>query len=159
MFRYIFVLVISASLLYGCTTSITARYRDLERAEGLLSGGQFDEAISIYRSHIDYRLNLDKRASWENPYFYLLLIGDIELKRRSPEAAYVAYKEALSHGVDKNLISDRIRSLSHWHEEQGGIEKSIDILRSHRELDPLLFDAMLDRLARKLTDKEEFSLN
>jgi hypothetical protein len=155
MFKYICLIMISYSTLCGCTTSITARYRDLERAEGLLSKGQFGEAISIYQNHINYRLNLDQRASWENPYFYLLLIGDIELNRRSPDAAYVNYKQALSHGVDKNLISDRIRSLSHWYEEQGNIEKSIELLKLHRELDPLLFDAILDRLARKLTEKEE----
>lgn len=142
-------------LIVGCTSPINSRYRELERAEGLLQEKKYDEAIAIYRSHLEYRLNVEKRSEWENPYFYLLLIGDVELTRQAPEAAYAAYSEALTRKVDRNLISDRMRGIARWYEEKGNLQKSIEILQAHQDLDPLLFDSTLDRLARTIAAAED----
>lgn len=144
----IFVLVIFGA---GCFSSGPERLTD---AEALTSEGRHNEAIQAYREHISERLETSDRPEWENPYFYLLSIGDIELSRGNVDAALAAYEEAEREKVDPPLVADRYRAVASWYEEHGQLQKALDLLGKYREKDPLIFDSMLDRIARELTAHE-----
>jgi predicted negative regulator of RcsB-dependent stress response len=111
------------------------------------------------------RLEVGDRPEWENPYFYLILIGDVQLKRGDPVAALTMYQEAdtkllscedpESKKFHETLLSDRYRALATWYSDHEQLEKALEILRQFRERDSLIFDAMLDRIARKLTEQEQ----
>ena len=47
-----------------------------------------------------YRLGRKDRPEWENPYFYQILMGDIQLSRGQPDEALAMYQEAEKNGVD-----------------------------------------------------------
>lgn len=138
-------------LLGGCFSSGPEQ---LSTAENLTSQGKHDEAIAAYREHISERLQTSQRPEWENPYFYLLNVGDIELSRGNVDAAIAAYEEAEREKVESPLVADRYRAVASWYEEHGDLQKAIDTLTKYRERDPLIFDSMLDRIARKLTESE-----
>jgi tetratricopeptide (TPR) repeat protein len=130
----------------------------LHQAEDLTQKQQYDEAIATYRLHISERLQDPSRLNWENPYFYLLRVGDIYLSQDKPQEALSAYIRAENEGVETTLISDRLRSLARWYEQHKQLDKAFTILAEHRSRDPLLFDSMLDRISRALTKKENASL-
>ncbi len=94
------------------------------------------------------------RPAWENPYFYMLSIGDLQLRMGQPDQALTSFKTAEEHHVDASLISDRYRSIAIWYEEHGQFEKALSVLTGYRDRDSLLFDAMLDRIARRMTAQE-----
>ncbi len=128
---------------------------NLKLAEELSRQGKYDEAIGAYREHLEERLSLTNRPSWENPYFYLILIGDIQLGQNKPEEALGSFKEADSKGVDQYLVADRIRETASWYEKQNRLEEAIKLLNEYREKDPLMFDSMLDRLSKELVKRED----
>ena len=125
----------------------------LHRAEELSREGRYEDAIAAYREHIDDRLAVD-RPDWENPYFYLLKVGDLQLSMEQPEAALRTFAEAESHKVDPDLVSDRYRSVAHWYLDHEKPQEAFDLLKTHRQRDSLLFDALLDRVARALVEGE-----
>lgn len=127
----------------------------LQKAEELLRQERYDEAVETYERHLEYRLALEHRAEWENPYFYYLMIGDIRLKQNRGEEALAAYLQAQTKGVDLLLVADRIRTVARWFERRGELDRANSLLMEHRELDPLMFDTMLDRIAREITAREE----
>lgn len=127
----------------------------LQKAEEFSRQKKYAEAISAYRTHMQERLQIKDRPEWENPYFYLILIGDIELGTDKPEDALNSYLEAEEKKVDLYLVSDRIRSVCRWYEEKGEFDKAIEILLRYRDQDSLLFEAMLDRLNKAKTLKED----
>lgn len=139
-------------LVTGCLSLNTPT--ELQEAEELKGKGDYDLAITAYQEHIDERLRDGKRPEWENPYFHLLAIGDIELSRGKVDQAIANYTEAERQGVDAALISDRYRAVATWYEENNQLKNALDILTKYRDRDPLLFDSMLDRVARKLTEQE-----
>ena len=94
------------------------------------------------------------RPAWENPYFYLLSIGDLQLRMGQPNEALASFKGAEEHHVEESLVSDRYRSVAIWYEEHGQLDKALEVLTKYRERDSLLFDSMLDRVARKMTAQE-----
>ena len=145
--------ILALALCTAACSSYTSR--DLQNAEELTRNGRYDEAIALYRQHMNERLAITSRPEWENPYFYLLLIGDIELGRGNVTAALAAYEEAEQRGVHQTLISDRFRSVARWHEDRDELEAARKILERYRARDPLLFESMLDRIVRKLTEKED----
>jgi predicted Zn-dependent protease len=104
------------------------------------------------------RLAESKRPEWENPYFYLLRIGDLQLRMDQPVAALESYQQAEAQKVESSLISDRYRATANWYIEQGRLQEAFDLLQKYRERDSLLFDAMLDRVGRALTDQETVSV-
>ena len=136
-------------------SSACSRNSFLYQAEELTQQSKYDEAIVAYELHIADRLQDPARANWENPYFYLLRVGDLLLSQDKPKEALTAYVKAESEGIEKTLISDRLRSLARWYEEHDQLDQAIIILTEHRGRDPLLFDSMLDRIGRALTDKED----
>ena len=140
--------ITSALVLIGCFPYGSDLLRD---AEQLSRQGKYEGAIAAYRSHMDSRLAVIERPDWENPYFYLLLIGDVYLGKGDAEKALESYEEAERNGVHESLVSDRYRSTAAWHEERGELQKAFDILTRYRSRDTLLFDSMLDRIARAMT--------
>lgn len=143
------------SILSGCGPHRRGDFGHLERADELGRSGKYTEAIEEYRAHMEFRLSVKNRPEWENPYFYLLLIGDIQLGSGDVAAAEKSYLEARDREVDPYLISDRMRGIARWHEERGDLKAALEVLERYRELDPLLYDSMLDRIARTLTAKED----
>jgi tetratricopeptide (TPR) repeat protein len=125
-----------------------------QQAEELTQQGNYEEAISLYREHIQDRLAVTNRAEWENPYFYLLRIGDLHLRMEQPQAALDAYQEAEAHDIETGLISDRYRAVANWYIAHAQLQAAFDVLKKYRERDSLLFDAMLDRVGRALTKQD-----
>jgi tetratricopeptide (TPR) repeat protein len=148
------VLLMLALNLTACGSSLT-RSRHIERAEELARQNKIDEAVEEYRLHMQQRLDLKNRPEWENPHLYLLLIGDLYLGIAEIEKAQSYYTQAEKNGVDERLISDRIRAMASFYEKIGTLEKAIEILQRERTRDPLLFDAMLDRISKQLVKLEQ----
>lgn len=150
-------ILIAVSLLSSScrgVLSVGGAYK-LREAEEYLRQERYDDAISAYQAHMEERLKLRNRPDWENPYFYYLLIGDIELGRDRVDDALHAYQLAEQHHIHRSLISDRYRYVANWYEKHGEYEKALELLTQHRELDPLLFDATLDRIAKALIRSAE----
>ncbi len=130
-------------------------YAYLEKAEEFSRQNEPDKAIAAYRKHMRYRLSLSDRPEWENPYLYLLMIGDLQLTQSKPDEALASYKLAELNKINSALISDRYRYLASWYESKGALDSALKILTTYRDRDPLLFDVMRDRLAKELVKKEE----
>lgn len=140
-------------ILVGCLP-FSGSPGPVQKAEELVALGEYHEAVRVYHAHIHERLMASERADWENPYFYLLFIGDIQLRMQEPGDALLSFIEAEREHVQSDLVSDRYRAVASWYIEHGQLEKALDILRTYRDRDSLLFDAMLDRVARLLTAQE-----
>jgi hypothetical protein len=151
------VALTSIFLITGCRFGRGSLH--LSEAEEQLRLKRYDDAITSYRAHIDHRLGVEDRPSWENPYFYLMLIVDIEVNRDNIVGARAALAEAEAKGVDSTLIADRWRSLARWYELHGENREAFELLQAHRHLDTLLFDAALDRLAKQIVKEEETALS
>lgn len=157
----IFTALAALFCLSACKPFVTfssyriSTYRYLEHAEELSRKGQDDEAIELYKKHIQYRLALSDRPEWENPHFYEIIIGDLELRQGRLDAALAAYETAEREGVDHALVSDRFRHVARWYETQGKLNEAMDVLQRYRDRDELLFDLILDRIARRLVAEEE----
>lgn len=148
-------LIVSLVCLSGCFSSVSWTSSHAERAEAFSRQGEYDRAIEEYRLHIAERLALANRPEWENPYFYLVLIGDIRLGTGKPEEALEEFQRAEAQKVDPYLVADRYRSVAAWYESQHELAKSLAVLQKYRDRDPLLFDAMLDRVGKALTKEED----
>ena len=146
-----------ALIMFGC--SLGNSNSSLKRAEELSRQEKYDEAITAYREHMEKRLDLKQRPEWENPYFYLILIGDIQLGQNKVKEALKTYEEAEKKGVYNALVADRYRSVAEWYEKKDKLETAFKLLKRYRDRDPLLFDAMLDRLAREIVRREDCALN
>ena len=142
------LLCLASTALTSCSQQRTDK---IKYAEELASQGQYEEAISEYRAHMEERLAVKNRPEWENPYFYLLLIGDAYLAKGDATEALSSYEDAEKNGVHASLVSDRYRSVATWYEGKGELQKAFDALKKYRSRDTLLFDSMLDRIARTLT--------
>ncbi|MDZ4784923.1 MAG: hypothetical protein SGJ02_02490 [bacterium] len=130
-------------------------YGYIKNAEEALRQKKYDQACELYQKHIEYRLSVIDRPEWENPYFYYLIIGDIRLRQSKVEEALSAYELAEKMKIEPQLVSDRYRFVAGWYEENGELKKAIKVLETYRNRDLLLFDAMLDRLAREIVKKED----
>jgi tetratricopeptide (TPR) repeat protein len=150
--RYLTFRVTSCLALLLISGCFSTGPRELLDAEALSDEGKHEEAIAAYREHIANRLEVADRPEWENPYFYLLNVGDIELSRGNVDRALAAYEEAEREKVDLPLVADRYRAVASWYEEHGQLEQALEILTEYRDKDPLIFDSMLDRVARELTE-------
>ena len=151
--RFLIILFLLC-LSNGCGVRPPAGTEFVRNAEEFTRKADYDSAIRAYRRHISSRLSDSDRPEWENPWFYLLLIGDLQLRQSHPDEALTTYLQAASRGIHESLISDRVRMVASWHEAKGQIGEAMAILSAHKALDPLLFDASLDRLAKELSRKE-----
>lgn len=148
-----FLLILLA--LEGCMLFPTNRPSHAQLAGELREEGKFDEAIAHYRAHIADRVASPSRATDENPSFYLVLIGDIELQRGDREAAKAAYATARSEQVGKELVGDRYRLLAESYAKDHRYEDGIAVLKEGRDLDPLLFDIAIDDLHKRSLQEED----
>lgn len=152
------VLLMSTQLsLSGCsphTLYFWGSKSYVELAEEAAVKDNAPEAIEFYRRHIQRRLAATSRPAWENPNFYLISIADLQLKKEQVAEAITTIREAEAAQVDKNLISDRYRLVAEYQEKKGNLTAAMELLKEKRELDPLIYDNYLDRLAKKLTEQE-----
>jgi hypothetical protein len=151
-FAAVHIFLITCVSWIGCTSLRNASLVD--QAEQLAQEGRYLEAIETYRKHIEERLGESARPEWENPHFYLLQIVDLQLELAHPEDALRTCSEAQQNGVELALISDRYRAIATWYENRGDLIGAFQVLKANRERDPLLFDAMLDRVGRAITASE-----
>lgn len=126
-----------------------------EQADTLSKRQQYDEAIEAYWKHIRLREGVENKPDWENPYIYLLDIGDIYLAMSNFEKALETFELAETKGVKPGYVNDRLRYVGTLYEEQGELHKAIEHLQKYRDRDEILFDLMLNRLARQIVTQEE----
>ena len=91
----------------------------------------------------------------ENPYLYLLDIGDIYLEQGQVEQALKEYELAEKNKVKQGYVNDRYRNVASWYEKKGELRKALEVLKKYRKKDVILFDLMLDRIAKKIVEIEE----
>jgi KDO2-lipid IV(A) lauroyltransferase len=145
----LFILTVTVS---ACASIPTAS--NLELAESLTAEGRYEDAIESYRRQIDERAG-STRPAWENPYFYLIAVSDLQLRLNKPGESLATCEEAEERGVDLKLVSDCYRTIALYYTEREQFYEAFNLLKKHREIDPLLFDALLDRVGREITRREE----
>ncbi len=155
MRRVYFILILSLVSSCRLITHGFGHEDSLQKAEEFLRQERFDEAIAAYHRHIDFRLSIKNRPEWENPNFYLLMIGDVQLNQGKIEEAISTYQEAEKNGIEQTFISDRYRSVAAWLEKRDRLKEAVDILSKRRDLDPILIDSVLDRLSKELVLRED----
>ncbi len=57
--------------------------------------------------------------------------------------------------MSEKLVTDRILSLTNWYEQNNQPEQGVRLLETHKDLDPLLFNAVIDRLNRQIIAAEQ----
>lgn len=125
------------------------------KADRHLKEKKYEEAIAEYQAHIEARLAVRDRPAWENPYLYLLDIGDVYLEQGNVDEALRQYEAAEAHGVKQGYVNDRYRQIANWYESRGEYEKALHHLEKYREKDAVIFDMMLDRVARKAVQEQQ----
>ena len=148
-----YLLIPTLTLLTSCILFEGESYK--QQADELRKSEDYDEAIRAYKKHIEHRLKINPRPDWDNPYIYLLDIGDIYLQQGQVEEALAEYERAEKKGVKQAYCNDRYRAVALYYEERGELKKSLEILQKYRDKDTFLIDLMLDRLARKLIAAED----
>jgi tetratricopeptide (TPR) repeat protein len=149
------MLALSTVFLSILNCSSHAGFEHLQRAEELSRQKKFDEAIAEYREHIETRLSVRDRPEWENPYFYLILIGDTQLGQGNIDAALQSFELAEQNKVDRLLVSDRYRYVASVYEKQGDLARALEILKKYRDRDPGFYDSIMDRIAKEMTLRED----
>lgn len=122
----------------------------LERAEQMSNEGDFEGAIAEYQLHMQERLRDSRRPDWENPHFYLLLIGDLQLAQGRVDQAEQSFLDAEKAGIEESIVNDRLRTLAIYFEKHRKYREALDVLEKYRSRDPLLFEGMADRIAKRL---------
>jgi tetratricopeptide (TPR) repeat protein len=128
-------------------SQIAAKLRDEKK---------FEEAIQEYYKHIDSRLKDSRREAEENPFFYLIMIGDIYLEEGNTGEAIRTYLEAKSKQVEGPLVVDRIRKVAGTLRDSGKYKEAIDLLRGHRDLDTFSFDLDADDILKEAVSAEDY---
>ncbi len=149
-----FVLLTILLLNAGCTW-FANKPGHRQSADNFVKEKRYNEAIESYWQHINERLAVKSKPDWENPYIYLLDIGDIHLQQGQVNEALHFYEMAQQKGVKAAYVNDRYREVARWYESQGQLEAAIEHLKKYRESDEFLIDLMLDRLARKLVESQD----
>lgn len=127
----------------------------LSRADAALENKEYDEAITLYKEHIESRLDNPLRSSWENPYFYLIVIGDVYIEKKEPKKAEITFLKAEKKGVKKPLINDRLLKLASYYEKNHQFSEAIELLDKNIDRDPILFEGYLDKISRYQTTFED----
>jgi len=107
---------------------------------------------------MDERIRTEGRLAGENPYFYLILIGDLHLDLDEPKKALQNYLEAHSRSVAHELVVSRIRRVALYYSERSNYAAALNLLATFRELDAEIFDATIDRIHRESVKSEQDSL-
>ena len=147
-----FALLIVGVLIVSC---VGVDDSSRARADRLSKEKKYQEAIDEYWRHIEDRLAVSERPNWENPYLYLLDIGDLYIEQGNVGEALRYYELAEEKHVKQGYVNDRYRGVAAWYESRGRLRDAIEHLEKYQDKDPLLFDLMLDRLSRELVEQEE----
>lgn len=125
---------------------LAAQYRGEKR---------YEEAIREYQEHIASRLGDSRREPEENPYFYLILVGDIYLEQANTARALESYLEAKSKDVEPQLIVDRIRRVGRAFHDAKKYREAIELLKKYRALDEFGFDLDIDENLKEIVKLED----
>lgn len=128
----------------------------LEKADQARKNGRYKLAIKHYQQHLEQRLATKWKIKNENPYFWLLTIGDVHLEAGDPIKARQIYDEALNKKVDTLLLVDRYLTLATWYRDHDNYEQALEILKHYRDLDLLLFNGTLDKFSKEILAKEDY---
>lgn len=131
----------------------------LGMAESAYEAKKYNQAINEYELHIKSRLESKSRPDWENPYFYELIIGDIELEKGNFSEAIIRYKIAEDNKVELERISTRILEVGKQ-QYQLGIrnndnilkKRAIKLLQDNAFRDSELYYWTLDKLVKQIQD-------
>ncbi|HMO02016.1 MAG TPA: lysophospholipid acyltransferase family protein [Oligoflexia bacterium] len=128
---------------------------NLKLAEEYAAKKEWSKAIRHYYAHINDRNLVKNRPDWENPYFYLIAIGDIHLEEKKYKLALDRYLEAEAKGIPQTLVTDRIRLIAAKLKDDGALKDAFEHLKKFKDRDSLIFDGLLDSLAKQITQTEE----
>lgn len=146
---------LSLSFVLLISFSACSQQSLLSKAQELESSGSYAEARDAYEKY--FAQLLEQNYKTPNPYFYQVIIGDLELKLGNPDLALERYQTAIEHDVNKGLLSDRIRLLADWWENAGEADRSLALFQQYRFLDPQSFDYELSQLHRRIVAREQNS--
>lgn len=147
---------LNAALLASTSCSLFTKLPTaLESADDARKSGKFEEAIILYRQHLQQRVDARWKIQNENPYFWLLTIGDVYLESENPLKAKETYDQARLHNVDRPLLVDRYLTLATWYKKHGDVLKAIAVLKEYRPLDTLLFNGELDTISKELVAQQD----
>lgn len=142
MVRFILIYFFLVSCAGGTSTHA-------ERAEQFIEAKEYGKARVSYAKHMEKRL-ASKRPSSENPYFYLVKIGDAYLLEDRLKEAEKIYATAIKREVQPQLLGTRFRELAEIYFTKREDHKSaFRILKTYRYLDDLLFDSLLDEFQKE----------
>ena len=147
-------------LLFGCSVFAPNKpsgFSSLaKQADQARKAGDCDKAIPLYREHLHRRLKDSKRPKSENPWFYLILIGDCLVDQDKEDVAVSVYLEAKEKKVLPELVADRFIRISERMTSNNRFSEAMRFLKKHREIDELLFDARIDEIHKRMVAMEEF---
>ena len=115
---------------------------------------KYAAAIKEYQEHIISRLADSRREPEENPYFYLILIGDIYLEEGNSGQALESYVEAKGREVELPLVVDRVRRVARALGDAGKYREAVVLLKKYRELDSFAFDLDIDENIKEIIKLE-----
>jgi len=116
---------------------------------------KYAEAIGEYQQHITARLEDSRREPEENPYFYLILIGDVYLEQTKLQPALESYIEAKEREVETPLVVDRIRRVARALRDNGQHREAVTLLKKYRALDEFVFDLDIDETLKAIVTFED----
>lgn len=155
--------LLALALILGitsCSLFSTRNEMSLARkAEQAQKAGNCDKAIELYSKHIEDRITQEIKAEKENPWFYLVKIGDCQLEQHKENEALNTYLEAKSKKVYPDLIADRIMKVVDLRVKQKRYDHAINLLKDHREIDELKFDSRIDEIHKEIVINEEFPIH
>lgn len=116
---------------------------------------KYEDAIGEYNKHIAARLKDSRREPEENPYFYLILVGDTYLEQGKIDTALENYIEAKGKDVEQPLVVDRIRRVARLLRESRKYREAVELLKKYRELDEFVFDLDIDENLKEIVKSED----
>jgi len=149
---HLLLLSLSGCSYFGINNNLSLA----RKAEAAQKEGDCDKAIEYYQLHIESRIEEDKKADKENPWFYLVKIGDCQLQQGKEEDALNTYLEAKSKKVYPDLIADRLMKIVDVRIKNKRYEQAVALLKNHREIDELKFDSRIDEIHKEVVANEEF---
>ena len=148
-FNYSLYISLAFSLFCCFSCSSNKNISLADKAAQEFNDGDLEQARKNYFRHMKKRLLDESRPNDENPFFYLVLIGDIYLKEEKLERAFYFYRVGHGKKVKTPLIAYRIRKVALAYHKNKQSEIALDILREYRELDEFAFDAEKDKIHRE----------
>ncbi|MBL7661671.1 tetratricopeptide repeat protein [bacterium] len=147
---FIYLTIIATLVLNSCAIKT-----DLTQARMYEQQGDYEKARAYYRTHMERRLRDKKRPAEENPYYYLITIGDLYRKEKQYERALGSYDEARANQVPAEPLIFRYRDIASDMQQEGKYDEAIDLLTIYHDLDPLLFDVDIDRVHKAMLAAED----